>query len=118
MGTNLGVIGITINLIDNFSPKLLLVAKSLDKFGATTRKYSQNLGLLGASLTAGFTMPLVKLIKVTADFEHQFANVVKTVQGFDVDPFGKLNPAAQKFKDHIRELARTLPFTHKELSDI
>jgi TP901 family phage tail tape measure protein len=114
----LGVMQGTIRLIDQWTPTMNMVVASMHRFGQFQRQWGMNLSLFGAALTTAVTAPLVKLIKISADFESEFANVVKTVSSLNVDQFGKLNNAAEDLREQIRGLARELPFTHTALARI
>jgi len=109
----------TLQFVNQASPQIMAVANSLDTLGAAARSLGMQLIVLGGTLYRSLTVPLMGLVKIGIDFEHHFANVVKTVQGFGyVDAFGKLNIQAKAFQDQLREMATRLPFTHKQLTEI
>lgn len=114
----LGIIQGKIQLIDEWTPTINMAMDSMNRMGRFQRQWGMNLSLFGAAMTTAVTVPLTGLIKIAADFQHQFANIVKTVEGLDVDSFGRLNSAAKEFRQTIRDLATDLPFTHKQLSEI
>jgi TP901 family phage tail tape measure protein len=104
-------------------------AKSLQDAARAQQQLATNLNTIGsgltragAVLTAAVTAPIVAgfglSIKAAKDFESAFANVVKTVDGLDVDSFGKLNVEAQKLSAEIRDLAKEIPVAATELSAI
>jgi TP901 family phage tail tape measure protein len=103
--------------------------KALQEAARAQQQFAQNLNTIGsglmragAVLTAAVTAPIVAgfglSIKAAKDFESAFANVVKTVDGLDVDNFGKLNKEAQKLSGEIRTLAKEIPVAATELSSI
>jgi TP901 family phage tail tape measure protein len=97
-------------------------AKAQADFANNIQNVGSGLTKVGAVLTAGLTVPIVAgfglSVKAAKDFESAFANVIKTVDGLDVDNFGKLNNEAQKLRGEIRNLAKELPIAVEDLSNI
>jgi len=108
----------TIRFVNQAAPELTQVALGLNQLGAASRRLGMSLTLLGTAMYTSLTLPLKGLIKIGIDFEHQFANVAKTVSGWDLDIFGKWTGGAKEFREQLRGMARELPFTHKELAEI
>ncbi len=98
------------------------VAKAQQQLSTNLNTIGSGLTRSGAILTAAITAPIVAgfglSIKAAKDFESAFANVVKTVEGLDVDNFGKLNSEAQKLSGEIRTLAKEIPVAATELASI
>jgi TP901 family phage tail tape measure protein len=76
---------------------------------------------LGSSLTRTLTLPLVAALggaaKAAMDFESDFANVAKTVDGVS-DSAGKLTPKGQALAMTFRQMAKEIPATTSELTAI
>lgn len=98
------------------------IARAQQQFTQDLRGVGAGLTSAGTVLTAAISVPVIAgfglSIKAAKDFESAFANVVKTVEGFDVDNFGKLNEDAKAFSIEIRNLAKEIPVTATELSKI
>lgn len=131
-----GTVEATLRLKDEFAPTLNRARNALGQFikqtdgiGAGSKggfgrmidqadELSRGLTRAGMAVSIGVGVPLAATIKIASDFESAFSNVVKTAEGFDVDAFGKLNPAAAKFREEIRAMAREIPMTANELANI
>lgn len=98
------------------------IARAQQQFAQDLRGVGAGLTSAGTVLTAAISVPVIAgfglSIKAAKDFESAFADVVKTVDGFDVDNFGKLNEDAKAFSLEIRNLAKEIPVTATELSKI
>lgn len=97
-------------------------AKAKQAFDQSLQSIGSGLTSVGTTLTAAVSVPIVAgfalSVKAAKDFESAYANVVKTVEGFDVDAFGTLNADAKAFSLEIRNLAKDIPVTASELSRI
>lgn len=82
------------------------------------REVGESLSRLGLGITAGVAVPLGLIIREAKNFESAFANVVKTVEGFDVDAFGELNEGAQEFRDSLLDLSTEIPVVADDLAKI
>lgn len=76
---------------------------------------------VGAALTKTITVPIVAAFagaaKAAMDFESDFANVAKTVDGVS-DKFGTLTPAGKALALTFRNMAKEIPKTTSELTAI
>ncbi len=88
------------------------------KLAASAQSFQAVAMRTGAALSAGITLPIAASIKAATDFESAFSNVVKTVGGFDVDPFGNLNASAARFRREILTLSTQIPVTADALAQI
>jgi TP901 family phage tail tape measure protein len=95
--------------------------KSVKQWEGTFNKIGQQATAAGAILTSAFTVPLAALgagsAKAAMDFETSFANVAKTVDGV-ADNAGKLTPVGQALAQTFRDLAKEIPATTTELTQI
>jgi TP901 family phage tail tape measure protein len=115
---DVGTIEAALKLRDDASAALARFGGNLTRLAATGREVGESLSRIGLGLTAGVVVPFVAVIKSAKDFESAFANVVKTVEGFDVDAFGKLDEDAQRFRDAILDLSREIPIAADQLANI
>lgn len=103
--------------------------KASDAAEAAQQKQLQNIQTIGSGLSqagtvmaAAISVPIAAgfalSIKAAKDFESAFAGVVKTVDGLDVDKFGKLNTSAQELRGQIIGLSKEIPVSAVALSNI
>lgn len=93
-------------------------SKNLQSIGVTGREVGESMQRMGLAIAAGAIAPLGLVIKAAKDFESAFANVVKTVEGFDVNAFGELNDGAQAFRDSLLDLSTEIPIVASDLANI
>lgn len=115
---DIGTIEAALKLRDDSAPVIARFNKNLSGLTQNGREIGESMTRIGVAITTGVIVPLVAVIKTAKDFESAFANVVKTVEGFDVDAFGTLNEDAQAFRDSIIDLSREIPVAADALANI
>lgn len=97
---------------EGFTGAINKASDSLIKNGQTMENY-------GGKLTKGVTLPLVAgaavVTKAAMDWESAFAGTKKTVDEV-VDSNGRVTYSYKDLENGLRELARTLPSSHKEIA--
>lgn len=97
---------------EGFTGAINKASDSLIKNGQTMENY-------GGKLTKGVTLPLVAgaavVTKAAMDWESAFAGTKKTVDEV-VDSNGRVAYSYKDLENGLRELARTLPSSHKEIA--
>lgn len=118
---NVGTIFGTVFFKDEASSTLNIIERRLGVFEKHTAKIAGGFDRIGKGLlpvSAGIIAAGAGVVKVAVDFENAFSNVVKTVDGLDVDAFGRLNAPAQALRTEIRGLAKEIPILATELAEI
>jgi TP901 family phage tail tape measure protein len=115
---DIGTIEAALKLRDEASATIARFNKNLGSMATTGRDVGESLSRIGIAVTAGVVVPFGVVIKSAKDFESAFANVVKTVEGFDVDAFGKLTDDAAAFREEILNLSTTIPVAADQLANV
>ncbi|MGF2053316.1 phage tail tape measure protein [Vagococcus fluvialis] len=95
--------------------------KALEDFGNKTTRVGEGLDSFGNKMTLGVTAPIVAgvtaVTKAAMDWESAFAGTKKTVDEV-VDSNGRVVYSYKDLENGLRELARTLPSSHKEIAEV
>ncbi len=108
-------------LRDQFTGPLKALASGIEKTSDQLKLFGVGAlatGFIMLGVTATITKSFKSITTSARDFETAFADVVKTVDSLDVDPFGRLNAPARLLRDEIRAMAREIPIVHADLAKI
>jgi TP901 family phage tail tape measure protein len=104
-----------------FQAALKKASSAADAWSKDMKSIGTQAQNVGSALTRNVTLPIVGLaaasVKAAMDFESAFANVGKTVEGVS-DKFGKLTPRGLALANSMRAMAKEMPQTVEELSNI
>nr|WP_245186842.1 phage tail tape measure protein [Enterococcus larvae] len=104
-----------------FSNEYATATDSLGNFSNKAKEVSDGLMSFGKSYTAKVSAPIVGAaalsVKAASDFESAFAGVKKTVDEV-VDSNGKAVISYDDLSDGIRDMAKNLPATAAEISEV
>jgi TP901 family phage tail tape measure protein len=104
-----------------FQAALKKASSAADAWSKDMKSIGTQAQNVGSALTRNVTLPIVGLaaasVKAAMDFESAFANVGKTVEGVS-DKFGKLTPRGLALAGSMRAMAKEMPQTVEQLSNI
>jgi TP901 family phage tail tape measure protein len=104
-----------------FQAALKKASSAADAWSKDMKSIGTQAQNVGSALTRNVTLPIVGLaaasVKAAMDFESAFANVGKTVEGVS-DKFGKLTPRGLALAGSMRAMAKEMPQTVEQLSEI